>query len=530
MKHRKKLTAVLMSFMILGSGLTELRLPLPQVAAAAEEVPENGCLLAGTELQLYGRVTKEQVAAFADSDVETVAAMPGCVLPENCSEMFQPFFYEELCYEYDDYVDPYVDCSIQTSWLTLSSVDLSNADASGVRNMTGMFSENPRLQRVIMPKNCNEDLVWDSLCYGCGNLTSVTLPDNVTGIGKQAFYNCVKLTGISIPGSVKSIGFAAFHQCSGLTDVQIGNGVIAVDTLAFYRCTDLTDITIPDSVTSIGSHAFSGCRSLSGITIPESVTSISVGMFAGCESLGEITIPDSVTSVESAAFSDCSGLTGITIPDSVTSIGDSAFYRCEKLTDVSIPDSVTRIGIYAFHGCSDSLKISGFAGSYAEQYADINEIPFVPLKTTQLTKEMVTLRQTDFSYEGRPVKVGSYISVRSGDTKLKYDTDFTLSYADNTAPGTASVTVTGKGKYIGSVTLYYTITPPETLINPGDTDCSGDIGIADAILLAQIIAEDQAAVTVQGLANSDLNGDGFLTAADLSALLRVLAGVDSLPD
>ena len=69
----------------------------------------------------------------------------------------------------------------------------------------------------------------------------------------------------------------------------------------------------------------------------------------------------------------------------------------------------------------------------------------------------VSLSQTDFAYTGKAVKVGNYISVRSGDTKLKYNTDFTLTYKNNINAGTATVTVKGIGEYAGSVSFCYFI-------------------------------------------------------------------------
>ena len=54
---------------------------------------------------------------------------------------------------------------------------------------------------------------------GCSSLTSVTIPDSVTGIGAQAFYNCTGLTSVTIPDSVTSIDYHAFYGCSGLTSV-----------------------------------------------------------------------------------------------------------------------------------------------------------------------------------------------------------------------------------------------------------------------------------------------------------------------
>ena len=69
----------------------------------------------------------------------------------------------------------------------------------------------------------------------------------------------------------------------------------------------------------------------------------------------------------------------------------------------------------------------------------------------------VSLSQTDFAYTGKEIKVGKYITVRSGDTKLKYGTDFTLTYKNNVKAGTATVTVKGIGEYAGTMTCCYFI-------------------------------------------------------------------------
>ena len=62
----------------------------------------------------------------------------------------------------------------------------------------------------------------------------------------------------------------------------------------------------------------------------------------------------------------------------------------------------------------------------------------------------------------------------------------------------------------------------ETLL--GDVDCSGDVRIADAVLLARYLAEDPVTVTAQGKVNADCDGDRIITTGDLSALLQFLAG------
>ena len=241
--------------------------------------------------------------------------------------------------------------------------------------------------------------------YGCGGLTSLTIPNSVTSIGYRAFENCSGLTSITIPNSVTSIGNSAFSGCSGLTSITIPNSVTSIDNRAFENCSGLTSITIPNSVTSISWEAFSGCSGLTSITIPNSVTTIGKDAFYGtawynnqpdglvyagkvaykykgempantqiwindgtkgiaeyafygCGGLTSLTIPNSVTSIGYRAFENCSGLTSITIPNSVTSIGNSAFSGCSGLTSLTIPNSVTSIESFAFYNCSGLTSVT----------------------------------------------------------------------------------------------------------------------------------------------------------------------------
>ena len=47
-------------------------------------------------------------------------------------------------------------------------------------------------------------------------------------MGDRAFNMCTKLTSITIPDSVTSIGKYAFCGCSGLTYVAIGDSVTSI--------------------------------------------------------------------------------------------------------------------------------------------------------------------------------------------------------------------------------------------------------------------------------------------------------------
>ena len=134
--------------------------------------------------------------------------------------------------------------------------------------------------------------------------------------------------------SVVSIGSCTFWGCGDLTSVTIPKNVIHIGEDVFFGCRSLTSVTIPNSVTFIGSSAFSGCKSLTSVTIPNSVTGIGSSAFYNCSGLTSVTVPNSVTHIGDGAFKYCSGLTSVTIGSSVRYILELAFAECSKLEEV----------------------------------------------------------------------------------------------------------------------------------------------------------------------------------------------------
>ena len=71
--------------------------------------------------------------------------------------------------------------------------------------------------------------------FNCTELTSVTIPENVTTIGERAFFNCKALQSIVLGDSISAIGSEAFSECSGLQSVTVHNSVPArSDATIFY--------------------------------------------------------------------------------------------------------------------------------------------------------------------------------------------------------------------------------------------------------------------------------------------------------
>ena len=131
--------------------------------------------------------------------------------------------------------------------------------------------------------------------FACSSLTSITLPNSVTSIGREAFQYCSSLTSITLPSSVTSIGELVFEGCSSLTQIVVGEGnpiydsrdncnaiIETASNTLLYGC---QKTIIPHSVTSIGDGAFDGRTSLTSIVLPNSVTSIGEHAFTNCSSL-----------------------------------------------------------------------------------------------------------------------------------------------------------------------------------------------------------------------------------------------------
>lgn len=177
----------------------------------------------------------------------------------------------------------------------------------------------------------------------------------------KAYQNAVQR--IEIGHGVTSIG--GFSEYYSLSSITIPNSVTSMGRSAFSSCYSLSYLTIPDSVTSLDDYTFSSCTSLSTVSVPDGVPYMWYGAFQKCSSLSSITIP-SATSVGSTAFSNCNSLRSITIPQGVTSIGQNSFASCYSLSSITVPSSVT------------SISGNGFASCYGVRYYDFSKHTVVP--------------------------------------------------------------------------------------------------------------------------------------------------------
>ena len=255
----------------------------------------------------------------------------------------------------------------------------------------------------------------------------------------------------SVPEGVERIDDRAFSS-SLITDIVLPSSLKSLGFESLYNCDNLKTVYVPDNVEVLEKCVFSYSDSLESVRLPAGLTSISECLFQKCSSLQSIQIPSGVTTIKNSAFA-YTGLTEVVIPDGVTEIEVNAFQECKNLTKAVIPASVISIDKFAFESrYKRNLTIYGMQNSYAQTYAQENEINFVALDASNvLTQDsrtgdsvLKTNTLTEKGESGETFTVGipaeTVIPWGTPLTNISYTVESHLGYQK-----TLKVTVAGNG-------------------------------------------------------------------------------------
>ena len=241
------------------------------------------------------------------------------------------------------------------------------------------FSDN--LTSITIPSNITA--IGASAFLKCTNLASVVFEEGVTTLAKDTFKGCINLTDITLPNTVESVGDNAFADCTKLATIEFGSETKTFGKSVLAGCTSLTKLTIPylpngyigsifgatnssnnnitpaslkevhlTNTTELADNAFYIAQHITNVTLPENLETIGENAFYNCLDLTEIVIPESVTSIGKYAFSDCKNLTSVVINGNITTIEKGLFNNCSKLKQVTLPATITAIEEKAFFNCN----------------------------------------------------------------------------------------------------------------------------------------------------------------------------------
>lgn len=310
-------------------------------------------------------------------------------------------------------------------------------------------------------------------CTQASDIESVTLPDSLTTIEKNAFYNCEKLKSVTIPPNVSSIGLAAFVEGlseSSLTEIKVDpenpyfsekDGVVFSKDgtkLIMFPSGRSGDYQIPDGTVSVGDYAFYYCVNVSSITVPGSVRSLGEGAFGNCSSLTKAVLNEGLEEIGEYAFQSSSGIRDIIIPASVKSVGKNGL-RLSSECRIRVLSTDT---IWADDAFRDSALIAGKKDSTLQKYAEDRGYMFVELSADNripLQNEWFEQITPEYEYNGKSHE--PEIESSESAPELEQGSDYEVTYENNINAGTATVKITGKDIFCGTVERSFKITPDE---------------------------------------------------------------------
>ncbi len=226
--------------------------------------------------------------------------------------------------------------------------------------------------------------IGDYAFAGTGLSGVLTIPENVTSVGLKAFAN-TGVTAINFNATdCSTIGYlywlnsgynelefiSAFYGCSNIESLQIGENVQQIPTGAFKDLQGISGaLNLPNSVETIGDYSFDNIGATGTLVIPESVTSIGSYAFSNngfttlnfnatnCTAMGTGWLWSNGTDIPVSTFYNCNNLTTLNLGSEVQTIPDYAFVSCNTLEgSLTLPNSLQSIGMRSFYGCS------GFTG------------------------------------------------------------------------------------------------------------------------------------------------------------------------
>ena len=365
------------------------------------------------------------------------------------------------------------------------------------------------LKSIVIPSSVKE--ISYNTFWKCSSLESVTIPNTVTSIQSDAFNGCSSLQSITLPSKLTYLGGGAFEGCTKLKSITVPAGITDLRYGTFKDCKSLATVYLPAGLTGTSNSVFEGCTALTSITLPKKLNQLGAGAFYDCTNLKSVVIGEYIRNIDCDVFRNCTALTSVTIKRNDTiSISDDAFrdansnvvlnvikgsdaYKWALNHDMkysfispSASDFVVS-GIsnktYTGKGLTQSPKISygdltlTNGKDYTLSYTNNVNVGTATVKiigkgnyvgTTSRTFKINPKSIAKFSVTGIKNKTytGKAITqsptVKDGSTKLKNNSNYTISYKSNKWVGTATIKITAKGNYSGTITKKFKINPKGT--------------------------------------------------------------------
>lgn len=422
----------------IGSGLTSISesfcngctiletIDIPTTIKRIEQYAFYNCTTLET-LYLHGGIEYIGYRAFYGNKIKSI------VLGERTSVLdygTNPF-YASTGYMTDAYVTDI------KSWFLWNPSILTNENS--VRNL---YVNGELLTEVVTPTDY--DVVPEYAFYKNPHITSVTVTDNVTSVGKCAFngLNNANHLYLGSGASYTTNGNDSFSDFDGTLElnndfsgVLINNYftklVILADTSSSYINNTVQEIEFRGDVLNVEGYFTNvskvevNCNQLKiGDGFFEDSVLLTEFDFSKVVSIGwltfrntsitELTDAPLLTSIGSSAFSGAKLKTVNLSNSPLSSIGDGAFSSCTELTKVILPSLSYTIGSYVFQDCSKLKHIKMVAEDIETEIIEAARITGV--YDTDIDATVDSRLEFDYKYTQSPSGDGYYEVIGAGNT------------------------------------------------------------------------------------------------------------------
>ena len=376
------------------------------------------------------------------------------------------------------------------SYILPSKINLNSGSATIEAGTT------KSLTATILPTNStNKTIIWSTSDASIATVSGGT----VTGKKAGTVTITAKTTnGLTANAQVKVVAghtFGTWTTTKNATCTQVGTksrkctvcGKTETQTIAKTGHKSVTDKAIPATCTTDGKTEGSHC-SVCGAVIKAQDTIKATGhRFGNWTTTKSATCTESGTQIrkcetcgatESKSLS-AKGHTEVVdkaIPATCTTDGKTEGSHCSVCnTVIKVQTVINATGHKSSGWIVDKAASIGVKGSkhkectVCKKVLETAEIPALPMINIQSANVSVSTNSYVFDNTAKKPSV----TVKIGGKALKNGSDYTVSYLNNTKVGTATVRITGKGDYTGTITRNFTINPAKQQIQKLETRYKG---------------------------------------------------------
>lgn len=314
--------------------------------------------------------------------------------------------------------------------------------------------------------DCEVSAIAENTFAGDSTIKNIVLPETLESIGAGAFAGCTGLEKVSIPSSVDTVPQGAFQGCTSLSHVHLEEGVTRIDANAFDGCTNLKTLVLPDTIETVNVTAFESCKDF------DIVCSSSMKEFGAVTAIQEATGARVVTVDLELDYE---------FDEKQFTYGDAAqtFTAKVRVNEEEAPGreiiwTYPITTAYDFQVSTDknSLTVTPKQATSAADRIIIKASDAESGKARSILLSTIPMELTGVDADQKPLysikEIGAQkytgseikpeITVIDNVTKAELPKDaFDVSYTNNIQPGTASVAVSGKGNYTGTLSAQFII-------------------------------------------------------------------------